>query len=391
MTPVTLNAYKLLHNGSLALARMEANGLRVNTSYLNRAIEGVSAKIKQLEEKLRADPVWMEWRKVHGDRSKLGSREQLGKVLFDHMKIPSPGFTEKSEEEGAKQRYRTDEVAFERIDLPFVRRWVKVEHLKKALSTNLIGLYREVVDGFVHPSFCLHTVQTYRSSCREPNVQNQQIRNPTVAKIVRRCYIPRDGHVLVEIDYKALEFKISACFWKDPEMVKYASDDTLDIHRDLAAMIFKCRKVQVSKRMRYLGKNGFVFPHLYGSYWGKISPAIWGEVEKLELDDGTTLQTHMTSKGIGDEDSFARHVEDVEKKFDSRFHIFANSRDKWYDEYRKVGGFPFLTGFWAQGLYSKNQVLNTPIQGPAFHCLLWSLIQIQKEIDQRKMEAKLVA
>ena len=138
MTPVTREAYKLLHDGSLSLARMEANGLRVDVPYLDRAIEGVGGKIRKMEDRLRADPVWTEWRKVHGVRSKLGSREQLGKVLFDHMRIPSPGFTAKSAEEGAKQRYRTDEDAFEGVDLPFVRLFIRTEQLKKALSTYLV-------------------------------------------------------------------------------------------------------------------------------------------------------------------------------------------------------------------------------------------------------------
>lgn len=391
MIPVTKEANRLLLDGSLALARMEANGIRVDEAYLDRAIEKTGGRIKQLEDKLRADPIWTEWRKVHGERSKIGSREQLGKVLFDHMRIPSPGVTAKSQKEGAKWRHRTDEGALEEIDLPFVRRFVRVERLKKARSTYLIGLKREVVGGFVHPSGNLHTVSTYRSSFKEPNIQNQPIRNPEIGRIVRRCYIPREGHALVEIDFTALEFKIASCFWKDPEMVKYASNDSLDIHRDMAALIFKCKKIQVTKKMRYYGKNGFVFPHLYGSYWGKIAPIVWGEVQDLEMEDGVSVRDHLKSREIISQQNFEQHVKKIEEKFDRRFHVFANGRDKWYDDYRKVGAFPFLTGFRSVGLYSKNEVLNAPIQGPAFHCLLWSAIEIQREIDRRKMGALPVA
>jgi DNA polymerase I-like protein with 3'-5' exonuclease and polymerase domains len=40
---------------------------------------------------------------------------------------------------------------------------------------------------------------------------------------------------------------------------------------------------------------------------------------------------------------------------------------------------------------AKNQIINYPIQGSAFHCLLWSLIQIvQKELKKRKMKTIVV-
>ena len=247
------------------------------------------------------------------------------------------------------------------------------------------------MDGFVHPFTDLHTVETFRSSAKRPNIQNQPVRNPMIGKIVRRCYIPREGHWLVEIDYSALEFKIAACFWKDPEMVKYASDDSLDIHRDMAARLFLCERDQVTKKMRYHGKNGFVFPHLYGSYYGNIGPAVWWGIDKLEFEDGTSVKQHLRMKGIQGLNEFTEHIKQVEEWFDRKFHVFAESRDKWYNDYRARGGFPFMTGFWASGMYSKNETLNTPIQGPAFHCLLWSLPRIQKWVDKTKSGALIVA
>ena len=38
----------------------------------------------------------------------------------------------------------------------------------------------------------------------------------------------------------------------------------------------------------------------------------------------------------------------------------------------------------------KKQCVNYPIQGSAFHCLLWSLIQLQKEIKKRKMKTLII-
>lgn len=49
-----------------------------------------------------------------------------------------------------------------------------------------------------------------------------------------------------------------------------------------------------------------------------------------------------------------------------------------------------MTGFRLDGVYRRNEVLNYPIQGSAFHCLLWSLIEIQKELDRQRMKTLLV-
>jgi DNA polymerase I-like protein with 3'-5' exonuclease and polymerase domains len=49
-----------------------------------------------------------------------------------------------------------------------------------------------------------------------------------------------------------------------------------------------------------------------------------------------------------------------------------------------------LTGFKCGGTMSKNQLLNYPNQGPAFHCLLWSIIQMNKWLKKYKMKSKLI-
>jgi DNA polymerase-1 len=38
----------------------------------------------------------------------------------------------------------------------------------------------------------------------------------------------------------------------------------------------------------------------------------------------------------------------------------------------------------------KNDVINYPVQGAAFHCLLWSLIRIDQILGIKKMDTKLI-
>ncbi len=48
------------------------------------------------------------------------------------------------------------------------------------------------------------------------------------------------------------------------------------------------------------------------------------------------------------------------------------------------------TGFRVSGVYGRNDVLNGAIQGSAFHCLLWSLIELVKWMRKKKLKSKVV-
>lgn len=405
MTATVMDAYNLFHKGSIVLAEIESNGMAVDVNYLDRMIRRINGKIKRLEEELKQTDEYAIWKRSYGHDTKLWSTIQLAHVLFDKLKHPCKHLTPTG-------RPKTSEAALESIDLPFVKKYFEVKHLKKAKGTYLDGIKRETVNGFIHPFISLGSspkeeeggASTYRSSCTDPNVMNQPTRNAVMAKIVRKCYVPRSkNNRLVEIDYSALEFRGAACFWKDPLMIEYASDPTKDVHRDQAALCFKCKKSEVTKEDRYCGKNQFVFPILYGSYYKQCARNLWESIDKMQLTlaDGTPLKEHLRSKGIRElgrcdpkEDAvpgtFEYHIKEVESGFNKRFPVFAASKDKWYNDYRKSGSFPLLTGFVLTGLFSKNQCMNTPIQGPMFHCLLWSLIQMQKFIRRNKLRSKIV-
>jgi DNA polymerase-1 len=236
----------------------------------------------------------------------------------------------------------------------------------------------------------LHTVRTYRSSASNPNSQNIPKRDDTAAKLVRRCFIPRKDHVLVEVDYSGHEFRIAGCFWRDDAMCTYAGDPKLDIHRDMAAECYDCDVDQVSGKMRFYAKNQFVFPTLYGSYFVNTTRNLRKPVHELSLKDGTPLRDWLRDRGLNRADAYEDHVRGVEESFMGKFPQFAKRRDQWWDRYQKRGWFRMMTGFIATGVMSRNDVYNYPVQGPAFHCLLWSLIEIVRWLRKNRMRSKVV-
>lgn len=380
--PTTRDAYKLLHDGALALARVEQAGMRIDVDGLDGAIQRASAQIKSLTQDLKGSDEWRLWRRRFGERASIGSREQLGKILFQELGNKVGAITRTG-------KVQMDEAQLEQVGTPFTRKYLKLEKLNKMRSTYLTGIRREVQGEYLHPSFNLHLVTTYRSSSDSPNFQNIPIRDPKMGKPIRSCFIPRDGHVLVEIDYGALEFRIAACHWKDEAMIAYACDPNLDVHRDMAAECFCIDSDEVTKQARFYAKNQFVFPTLYGSWYKNTAQNLWQAAEQNKLVDssGVELIDRMAEQGVC-RDDYERHVQGVEREFQARFPEWTRRKELWWDKYLKRGWFRMMSGFTVRGAYSRNFLMNCPVQGPAFHILLWSLTRLVKRT--KKWRTKIV-
>ena len=70
--------------------------------------------------------------------------------------------------------------------------------------------------------------------------------------------------------------------------------------------------------------------------------------------------------------------------------MYGQWRKQWYYDYLERGYFDMLSGFRVYGSFRRNQVTNAPIQGSAFHCLLWSLIQVNRQLRRYQLESMVV-
>lgn len=386
MIPHSSKAFRLMMDGAQALSDVEQNGMRIDVSYLDRAIHETDKRIKILQSEIKDDKVYTIWKRRFGANTNLGSRDQLGQIIFGELQIEATHKT-------ATGKPKTDIEALEEIDVPFVKKWNNIEKLKKVRGTYLLGIKRELAGEFLHPFFHLHLATTYRSSSSEINFQNLPNRDRKLAKLVRQAFIPRSkDHVIVEVDYSALEFRGAANFWKDPRMISYASDSSLDIHRDMAAACFCLKTESVSKEARTCAKNQFVFPLLYGSYFKNIATGIWTYVGKsgTKNKEGIHLYDHLRGVGISDIHEYRDHVKNVELQFRERFSRWDSDQEKWWQNYLRKGWFPLATGFICSGVFSRNFAMNAPIQGSSFHCLLWSLIQLNNWIKKHSLKTRII-
>ena len=399
LRPHNISGYKLLHEGAIALSQVEANGIRIDTAYLQRAIDYSSRKIQKMNDEQKKDKIYKTWKKTFGAKTNMGSREQLGKILFTIMDYPCSTYTKTG-------RPKTDGAALNTVDLDFVKNFLELESLKKVRSTYLTGILRQTVDGVLHPFFNLNLVRTYRGSSDSPNFTNIPVRDPKMKKLVRRAFIARKNHRITEVDYGGVEIASTACYHKDPRMISYIKNDKLDLHRDMAAQCYMLPKKAVSKDARYCGKNMFIFPEFYGDYYIMCAQHLWEAIGKMNLKrvggEELDLYSHLKSKGIYKlgacnpekrprKGTFEKRIKEVEDEFwNERFPIYRDWKEKWYKAYLKKGYFDTLTGFRIEGFLKRNAVINYPAQATAFHFLLWSLIGIQKLLKKYKMKSLIV-
>lgn len=409
MQPCTPAAYQLLHDGSIALAQAERVGMRIDVDYLDRTISSEAAWIRDRSNAMMQHDVWRWWRRRWGDKANLGSREQLAEVLFGKggMGYKPHHYTDGTEYSGTADEgksFGADEGNLERLDLDFAKDYIELQSHLQMKNTFLFNIRRHVeADGLLHPFFNLHTVRTFRSSGSEPNFQNIPIRDPVLGKTIRQAFIPRSpDHVLVELDYAQIEVRVSACYNHDQKLIY----DVLhgDMHRDMAAECFMLAKDQVSKPARQTAKGGFVFAEFYGDWYKKVCKNLWDDIlrQKLATKDGVPLYEHLARQGItrlGACDpqrdpvpgTFEHHIKKVEDRFwNERYRTYTQWKKDWYAAYKRQGYFNLYTGFLCQGVYSRNDVINYPVQGAAFHCLLWSLIRITKRLLKERWRSHVI-
>jgi DNA polymerase I-like protein with 3'-5' exonuclease and polymerase domains len=428
--PNSYSAYSLMHEGVLALARAEMQGFRVDVDYVFRKKEHLKRKIVRLEEKFKDTDFYKGWEKaMRGKKVNINSPTQLGHYLYNVMGIEPVKYTEGGKA-GGNKKGATDEEALKQLDIPELNILLEKGKIKKTIDV-LEGFYNEQVDGFIHPFYNLHTVRTFRSSSDSPNFQNTPKRDEEQMKICRRAIFPRLGHQLMEIDFGQLEVRISACYNKDKKLI----NDILhgDMHSDMATEIFMLDDIESKlnsqnkitksghKNLRQAAKNGFVFPQFYGDYykncvqniamnWCKLPQGKWSYGQGIVIDEiGKSfrqyyISDHLISKGIKEYGKivrtemgtkvtgFLRHVQKIENSFwNQRYTQYRDWKEEHFEEYQKRGYIDTLTGFRCSGVMRKNDVSNYPVQGAAFHCLLWSLIQTDKFIyELAKLDTRII-
>jgi len=396
MNTDTKFAYELLHDGILALAEAEKNGLRIDVDYIKKQKKEISEKIKLLEQEIYDSKFYKDWSKTTTKTVNIYSGQQLGNYLYK-----TKGLKIRKETKGGEGS--TDEEALRLLNIPELNTLLEIKKLKKVRDTYLAQFERETINGWIYPFYNLHNVVSFRGSSNSPNFQNIPKRDKESMQITRRAIYPRKGHQLLELDYSQLEVRIGACYSGDKKLI----DDILhgDMHRDTAIELFKIRNFDKAEpthnMLRQAAKGAFVFAQFYGDYykncainlvenWGKLSKSVWKTGQGIDFED-RKLSDHLIEQGLTSFKKFEKHVQEVEYNFwKKRYKTHDRWRENLWKEYQENSYITSKTGFTFQGIMKRNDVTNYPVQGAAFHCLLWSLIEGTKALKRMKMDSVIV-
>jgi len=400
-----INAYKLFHAGTLAFADTEQEGgMCVDTAYLEWVSEDLECRLTALESEIKATTLAKQYEDRHGSQINPGSDVQLRKVLFDCAKIKPVLLTDNK---NPKVNHKVLESLTSHKNAgrfcELVMNYRKLSDLK---GTFVSGVLREAVNHtdleqhklkVVYPNLNLHIPRSYRSSSSGPNFQNFPEHDEESKMILQRGFYPWPGHCHAEVDYGGMEVKIAACYTKDRELIRYIKDRTSDIHRDQAIELYMLdfpietwKKDKVLKQLRYLAKNCFIFPEFYGSWYMPCGENLWNNAKNLVLPNGVPFLDHMASKGINQLDIYQGFVKSKETEFWRKFKGYATWKEEWVEQYLRTGKVPMFHGFRRQHLLNRNMILNTAIQGTAYHCLQWSYNKINEIRKEEKWKTKLI-
>ncbi|MBE6423215.1 DNA polymerase I [Succinivibrio dextrinosolvens] len=205
------------------LYHMELEGVYVSQKELEAQNRNLKTELVEIQKQIYVSS---------GQEFNIASPKQLGKVLFEDLKIPYP----KKVKDG---KYSTAEDILEQIAFNYdiANLVLRYRGLSKLIST-----YTEKLQTLISPktsriytSFNQTGTVTGRLSSSDPNLQNIPARTEE-GKMIRKAFIAPEGYKIIAADYSQIELRLIAHISEDPNLRK-AFLAGHDIHRATAAEV----------------------------------------------------------------------------------------------------------------------------------------------------------
>ncbi len=342
------------------LARMEMNGVRIDTLSLADTSKEFTHRMGEIEKEIYEQA---------GLEFNISSPRQVGEVLFDRLKIMSKAKKTKN------GQYATSEEVLQSLKgkHPVAELILDYRGYKKLLSTYIYSLPALVNPrtGHIHTSFNQAVTSTGRLSSSNPNLQNIPIRDAG-GREVRKAFIPDEGCLFFSADYSQIELRIMAHLSGDHNMIE-AFNSNLDIHAATAAKIFKKPIEEITADERRKAKTAN-FGIIYGI-------TAFGLAERMQV-------SRSEAKELIDE-YFATYP-DVKAYMDKSVTM---ARQKGYTEtlFGRRCHLPDLNSHNAvvRG-YAERNAINAPIQGTAADIIKVAMARIHERMESEGLKSKMI-
>jgi len=381
-----LPGYKFFMELSLAFYNMHREGFSLDMELMARTEGEIEKAIRPYIDTVMEDPlIVQQWNGAHKFNPR--SDYDIRTLLFKILKLEPKEFTDKGQ-----PSVDAESLILYRDKVPILSSLFQVKRLSKLGGTYIRQMKAEHNGGMMHSFFSLNRVVTYRSGSSNVNLQNSPKRDKESRKIIRSLYIPKRGHRLVEYDFKAMEVSVAAAVTNDRNLIAYVTDSSKDMHRDLAKSLFMVD--EVSKNLRgNATKGAWTFAQFYGSYWKQCAAGVWAEIDIPNAVDvyGFDVIKHLKKCGIKSYEKWEKHCEEQEyilwNEFFPGYRVW---REETYKRFCEQGYIDYVNGFRYYGPASRNEVLNGPIQGPAFSVQAWSFKEMDKYLRENKFNSQLI-
>jgi len=339
------------------LAEMTWNGIGLDAIFLNNLHSDFEKQLKQLEKDIYL---------LAKEEFNINSSKQLQRILYRVLGLPKVKMTNKGQ-------LSTDNETLQLLERhhPIISKLLTYRKIKKLDSTYTTALTEKLSkkDGRLHTTFSQMITATGRLASSNPNLQNIPKKDEEGRKI-RQAFVARDGYKFIISDYNQIELMVAA-FLSGENKLYNAFKNGEDVHQMTANSLFANEKDKVVARLNAKKVN---FGVLYGMGAGGLSKVLncHPRTAKKVLDD--YFKTYPMLKLYAEQTALEAETFGYIKTITGRIRYIKdiNSNDK---EKRK---------------HAERIAINTPVQGLAADIIKIAMVQLQKEIEKNKLDAKIL-
>ena len=340
------------------LADMQCNGILVDKQELINYGELLKQELTKL-----TDDIY----KISGQEFNINSPKQLGKVLFEDLKLTTYKKT--------KSGYSTDVETLEKIksEHPVVEKILEYRQIAKMLTTYVEGLlpYINTNTGRIHSYFHQTVTATGRLSSSEPNLQSIPTKFESGKKL-RQVFKPQKGYIFVDADYSQIELRVLSHVAQDETLINSFKNGE-DIHKQVASQVFNTPLEEVTKEQRSHAK-AVNFGIVYGISDYGLSEQIGVPVKVAKQYIQNYFEKYPQIK---------KFEEEIIEKAKKEGYV-----DTLYGRRRYIPEINSSSYMVRQ--FGIRIATNTPIQGTAADIMKIAMINVYNRIKKEKLKTKIV-
>ena len=338
---------------------MEIQGVAVDTNTLAELSARYNQEIKEIIAQIY---------RLAGEEFNVNSTQQLGKILFDKLKI---GAGTKKNKESKSYKTTAEELEKYADDHEIVRCILRYRKIQKINSTYIEGFKPLIVNGRVHTTYNQSYTQTGRLSSANPNLQNIPIRTDE-GRELRKLFTASKGNVLIDADYSQIELRLLAHFSKCKELIE-AYCKGKDIHAITASQVFEVPLEKVTSQMRRDAK-AVNFGIIYG-------------ISAFGLANDLNITPKKAKEYI---DKYFESYSDVKKYMNEN--VEKATRDGYVETLfgrRRVINELRSSNFNVRS-FGERAAMNMPLQGSSADIIKVAMINVYNRLRKEGLNAKLV-